>query len=441
MYLLASIDNARIREILPLLRPRSAEPTLFSQTVFYLFLAGLATLVILYFVRRYHLIRRRRREFREYGMELGLDDSQIALLSKVGHREKMKNPLRLLTSGTMFDRHAGAFAGRLAERNLEHELLDAIFGIREVLGFDSVPEAKALNSTRQIEKGQSLLVWQESDVVEGFSPWLVVDRNEGALSLVPILEGDKGYFTDLKVGDAISARFWREGDTEYRLDTHVVQVDSSGTYLLQHADVERLQQRDFFRIDVDLDVSFFAIPVIDAGEKDAEEEGETGEGLRAVEEDAAIALLDQEEKHGPRAPEDGELPTGVTDIPLDSDEDEAPSQTGFDLANAPRFDASVINISAGGMGVIVHGELPGCERWLVDPAFEGSFPLASVVCRVLGTPQGSNASVKLKFEDLAPQAEGNIVRMVYQHQLLGADRLHGYDTTSRPGDMQAASTD
>jgi hypothetical protein len=205
---------------------RSAEPTFFSQTVFYLLIAGLASLVIIYFVRHVHLRRRRHREFLEYGHKLGLQDSEILFLRKIGLREKMKNPLRLLTSVTMFDRHVGAFAGRLAAKNLEHPLLDDIASIRQAMNFDAVPETKTLNSTRQIEKGQSLLAWQGADVVEGFSPWLVVKRNEGALPLVPILEGDRGYFTDLKVGDPISARFWRQGDTEYRFDTHVARVEA-----------------------------------------------------------------------------------------------------------------------------------------------------------------------------------------------------------------------
>jgi hypothetical protein len=180
----------------------------------------------------------------------------------------MKNPLRLLTSVTMFDRHVGAFAGRLAAKNLEHPLLDDIARIRQGLNFDAVPEAKALNSTRQIEKGQSLLAWQGADVVEGFSPWLVIKRNEGALPLVPILEGDRGYFADLKVGDPISARFWRQGDTEYRFDTHVARVEAAGAYLLHHANVERLQQRDFFRIDVDFDITLYAIPPRNRGERE-----------------------------------------------------------------------------------------------------------------------------------------------------------------------------
>ena len=445
MYILAAIDNSRIREILPLLRPRSAEPTLFSQTVFYLLVAGLASLVVLYFVRRFLLRRRRHREFLEYGHKLGLQDSEILFLRKIGLREKMKNPLRLLTSVTMFDRHVGAFAGRLAAKNLEHPLLDDIASIRQALNFDAVPEAKALNSTRQIEKGQSLLAWQGPDIVEGFSPWLVVKRNEGALPLVPILEGDRGYFADLKVGDPISARFWRQGDTEYRFDTRVARVEAGGAYLLHHADVERLQQRDFFRIDVDFAITLYAIPPdIEESESRAGSETSVTEGGRVdpgaarAEEEAAVALLDQEEDDGSQHPlEESEPPASVTDIPF------GPEEVGgeglLELESTRRIDATVTNISAGGLGVIVHGELPPEDRWLVDPAFEGSFPLASVVCRVLGGPKGSN--VKLRFEDLAPQAEADIVRMVYQHQLLGADGLHGHSTAHPPNDPRTAPSD
>jgi hypothetical protein len=129
----------------------------------------------------------------------------------------------------------------------------------------------------------------------------------------------------------------------------------------------------------------------------------------------------------------------VTDIPFEPEEIGGEGLPIFELESARRIDATVTNISAGGLGVVVHGELPPGDRWLVDPAFEGSFPLASVVCRVLGGPMGSN--VKLRFEDLARQAEGDIVRMVYQHQLLGADGLHGYSNAHPPDHPRTAPSD
>ena len=52
-----------LRDILPLLRPRSAEPTLFGQIVWYVLWIGLAALPIAYLIRWIRLRRRRQREF------------------------------------------------------------------------------------------------------------------------------------------------------------------------------------------------------------------------------------------------------------------------------------------------------------------------------------------------------------------------------------------
>jgi len=50
------MPSERLRDILPLLRPRSAEPTLFTQTVFGLLCLGLATLALLYGLARLGVI-------------------------------------------------------------------------------------------------------------------------------------------------------------------------------------------------------------------------------------------------------------------------------------------------------------------------------------------------------------------------------------------------
>jgi len=96
--MLTGIDNERIREILPLLRLRSPEPTLFSQ------------------------------------------------------RGGLKNPRRLLTSASFFERHIGDHATDLSSKSLDHRDLPRIASIRQALGFDELPVTQTLTSTRQIEK-------------------------------------------------------------------------------------------------------------------------------------------------------------------------------------------------------------------------------------------------------------------------------------------------
>ena len=99
------MPNQSLQEVLPLLRPRSAEPTMFSLTVFYLLWIGLAALAILYFLRWLRIRKHRRQEFEDLAKNHGLKDNQIRLLKSVADHERMKNPMRLITSDRFFDRH------------------------------------------------------------------------------------------------------------------------------------------------------------------------------------------------------------------------------------------------------------------------------------------------------------------------------------------------
>ena len=199
MMILAA-SNDKLREMLPFLRPRSAEPTLFSQTVFYLMWTGLALLVVLYLLRSYRQRRRRVTDFCDLGMEVGLNDEQIQFILKIGREQRMKNPRNLLTSARFFDRHVGGYATTLASQDLHHPILEQIAEVRSALGFDDLPVDQALSSTRQVERGQTLMVCEdEGEDSERFSPWVVVERDEAVLSVVPLLEGDAARFTDVKV--------------------------------------------------------------------------------------------------------------------------------------------------------------------------------------------------------------------------------------------------
>lgn len=142
------MNGERLREILPLLRPRSAEPTLFSQTVWYLFPSGLATLVLLYFIRWFRLRHRRLREFETAAHNAGLSAPQVTLLYRIAHRRRMQSPPRLLSSPHVFDRQVGRYAAAIAARDRQHPELAKIGRIRHILGFDEIDLDKSLTSTR-----------------------------------------------------------------------------------------------------------------------------------------------------------------------------------------------------------------------------------------------------------------------------------------------------
>jgi len=405
------MPNERLREILPLLRPRSAEPTLFTQAVFYLLCLGLAALVSLYAWRRYRLRQRHEREFLAQGEALGLDDEDLALVRRVARVRGLSHPGRLLTSSRAFDRHVGSYASGLARRDLNHPGLDHIAHLRRSLGFDQVPADQPLASTRQLERGQTLMVWEAWHEEAQHSPWLILDLDEGSLILVPLLRDDVEHEDLIEVGDELSIRFWREGDTEYRFRAVVVERDrGAGSCRLAHAHrVERMQQRDFFRIDVDFPVRLYALPEPGTGAEPGSDVAD-----RAAEE-AAVVLLDGH----PMAAGD------FVDADTASAEDASESRTappGLDLDQLASLDGQATDLSAGGMAMETPpGQILPPSRWMVDPEFTGAFPLAGVVCHLLGEEaRGDRVRLKLRFEGLSGAAESEIVRQVYQHQLLEA---------------------
>ena len=69
--------------------------------------------------------------------------------------------------------------------------------------------------------------------------------------------------------------------------------------------------------------------------------------------------------------------------------------------------------------VQVDGPLAGAETaGIIDPAFEGPFPLAGLTCVPLSTEASIDGRrIKMTFEKLPIPAEKEIVRGVYEHQL------------------------
>ena len=52
-------------------------------------------------------------------------------------------------------------------------------------------------------------------------PWLVTGRDERGIETGPLLKEDDS-LDGLQVGDEVTVRFWREGDTEYHFSSQVL---------------------------------------------------------------------------------------------------------------------------------------------------------------------------------------------------------------------------
>ena len=415
------MNEGSLKEILPLLRPRSAEPTLFTTTVWYLLWIGLAILVSLYVYRLYRQRKRQHAEFLAVCQEAGISEGQTRLLKRITRARKLKQPERLISSAHTFERQVGAYAQDLAHRHPQHKRLRQIARLREDLGFDQLPTDQALISTRQIDRGQTVMIsdYDETTHEEILVPWLVLERDETVMELSPLLHrGTEGH--RIRRGEQIDVRFWREGDTEYHFHTLVASVDGENLTVPHAIRIERMQNRDFYRIHVDFPIDLYGLH------------------QTQVEDDAAaIALLDEdaEATQGTPAPE----PEDAAEADDDTDSTQIPAQ-------APRLHGRVENLSAGGLALtILAGSLPPGSvteedgeaewLWMVDPAFEDEFPLAGVACRAVSTEAvlGGQQLVKMQFEALSSTVEKEIVQRVYQHQL---DTAGGAPAPMRPRDEE-----
>ena len=355
--------------------------------------------MVAYLFKRHRHKQEIHRRFWSAGKDRGLKVKQLRFLSKLARKHRLSDPSLLLNSVYRFDRHVGKQAARIAERDPENPLLGLIGDMREKLGFDALDAHQPMRTSHQLEPGITLIIHPEMSDSENLSPWLVVGRDEQGVSATLMLREDRRQFRAVADGNHVSARFWRQQDTEYRFITEILSVDeNSQTIVLKHAhDVERMQQRGFFRVAANFPLKLRILPA--------------EIGLDGTE--AAIALLDSTagndltEEHGTEI-----LPNGQE---IDDAEEE---DTVLDVDELPLIRVEVTDLSGGGLNVRTQDATNHNDLVLIDPDFEGSFPLAGILCKVLKDSTDPNGrTLQLSFVDLPPSVESAIVRTVYQHQI------------------------
>lgn len=358
------MNDERLRAVLPLLRPRTEEPTTLVLLVFAVLCIGIISLFALYLWRKRSRRLQLEARFVMLGAEKGLNETQILYLIQLAWQKRMKNPQLLLNSPYAFDRIAGSRAGELVDAPDQSELME-IGEIRSNLGFDRLPTDQPLRTTRQLETGLTIMVWQEAD--EDFYPWILVGRDERQLTIVPLFRQDYDRFLGLEPGELLLARIWREEDTEYRFSSEILEIDSASLVTnLRHAEsLERLQQRDFYRLNIQFDIAFI---------------------LRG----ATTAADDQEQR-----------------------QDEFADQV---------ITGHVLNLSAGGLCAIVDQPVPTAYMLQIDSSCTQPFPLAGICCEVMqGTAVDSTDPLLLRFDQLAPERERELVRRIYHYQINGRE--------------------
>lgn len=362
------MNDDKLRDALPFLRPRIEEPSAIILLIFALLCVGVVALVAYHLISSFKERQKRLQKLRDAGAAKGLNKAEIALLSRLSNQ--MTHPVQLVESLYVFDRTIAPYLNALIKRDWDHKEIRQLAHMRQLLGFDQVEADQQLRTTRQLQDGLTVMVWCETQEIEAFYPWVLVRREERALVLVPLLQEDFARYDALEADRVLTVRFWRSRDTEYRFEASIISVDrDENAVVLHHSDsMTRLQQRDFYRIYVHFEIPFFlqAEPNADPKEKDS------------------LNNIDQE----------------------------------IALSSAERIEATVLDLSAGGLSIetLAVGPLEG--TLIIDPHFEGLFPLAGLACQIVQqTRVGQANRLQLRFDTMPAAREAELVRCVYEHQL------------------------
>lgn len=358
-------------ELLPLLQLRSQEAS-WLIWIFLTFLIMLAVSSILaFYVARWRHRQALWRAFESTAAERGLAKGQRRLLSTIARRERMKNPMLLLSSLAVFDRHVGGHAAALTEEAspARMRVIDDISRIRRSLGFDRLRSGQPASTTRELQPGLTLMVWPEQGGLDGFVQCVVVSRDDKGIVAVPLLKEGERFLGALPAGERIKSRFWQDG-VEYRLRTSILEyIPETTTILIRHAEkLERVQESDFFRLPMSGAIDLFLLSQ------------ETYESLAL--EDA------MRRKRG------------------------------------ERIAAKLFYVSGEGIGVSVSKSIPEDHLLLIDPGFEGWMPLGGMTCRIGRVEEkGGEWRLHLCFVDFTPEEQQAIIVSVQRRQVRAA---HGY---------------
>ena len=354
--------DSSYRGINPYLRPQPGEIDALTLITGAFLLALVALVIGLHFRRA---ARQRRRLWRVYvrsANALGLSASQTKLLGRIARRRRIRNPLLLLNSVRAFDRAVGEYVLRTARHRPKRarHLASEIAQIRRSLGFD---RGAVIRSTRQLDPGMAVVI-RPVDPERPEREYTIVAQEEVGITLRPS-SGIRAAARP-RSGEAVEAEVRYSRHVGYRFETEVLEAPDEHTVVIAHAtEVTPVQKRHHLRIKTHFDVTVYRLPK-------------------------------------------------ESDTPPDIDV--------VDFAAYRPLMGTVCDISGGGMSVMVPGEhAEGDYWWIVDPRWEGSFPIAGVVGEELSRRRrGARMSLHLRFVDLPMRRQDDLVGHIMRSQLRAA---------------------
>ena len=235
-----------------------------TATLWWLFavVVSLVTAFVVYDILSRQLRRRRAQEqsaedFNQLVLVCQLASDEVSLLRHLVGVCAIEFPDRLFTSFELFnsclEEKGPAATGPVSESDAARLRL-----IRNKIFFGERSRIPPISTTHELKSNQWLHL-QRLGTGEVFLAPVVEAGVSGLLVTTPRPEGE---YIEFRPGERLDVYFWRERDASYHFESQI--VGQTGTHylitVLKHAEeVERIQRRQFHRIDISVAVN--AIPV------------------------------------------------------------------------------------------------------------------------------------------------------------------------------------
>ncbi|MDR2580338.1 MAG: PilZ domain-containing protein [Fibromonadaceae bacterium] len=192
--------------------------------------------------------------FNEHVGRLKLNSSSISLLSDIAGKANLQDPYSIVKSPHVFESSLENFYESEKISSMSNETLASIRELRKVLEFLPLSREIAFTSTRQFEVGEKCFV-----LVPDSGP----PSHKGLCAILSIEE--KKWSIEHPEGSLIPVGTWakmnltRGGDAEYSFKSQVLS-SSDGQLVLSHAcKLNRAQQRNWVRVDVNIPVEVIQV--------------------------------------------------------------------------------------------------------------------------------------------------------------------------------------
>jgi c-di-GMP-binding flagellar brake protein YcgR len=239
-----------------------------AQVIFLLITVTVLLIIAAVFfeVRRSNKIKREMQDlamtkFDIQAEKLNLRLSSVAILKKIAQKSGLQDPISILKFSHVFESSLEKFYENEKIEFMAIEMLVQISNLRKELGFSPLPKGIALTSTRQFCSGDKCIVRMPDNdppVPDGVS--YVIDSEERHWSAT------RPDWPPVQAGAWVWMSLTKQGDAEYTFKTQVLE-DARGEFVLCHTSkMNRTQQRNWLRIDVDIPVKITLMEEPHAGD-------------------------------------------------------------------------------------------------------------------------------------------------------------------------------